>query len=266
MIGYNLDKHAAFVAPARDFPSATPVRLKYCILSSPRTGSTLLARALYETGLAGDPLEYLNPRTIEAWRRSRGRPPAINDYLADMIARRTSPNGVFGIKAHFRQIVAILPAARGPERHEAVAGFLRGYDRIILVQRGDRLGQSISYFRALATEVWSSEDEAFYGAKGINASKVPDFDGAAITNILSTNLRSEIQARKAAKESGIPFIEVTYEALVDRYEQTIRQALAFLGVVDASAFVPKPPTSKLADAENARFRQAYLEFIGAGPG
>lgn len=44
----------------RDFPGPFPIRTRYAILSSPRSGSTLLARMLFATGMAGDPIEPKN--------------------------------------------------------------------------------------------------------------------------------------------------------------------------------------------------------------
>jgi LPS sulfotransferase NodH len=48
----------------RDFPGNAPVQTRYCILSSQRSGSTLLTRMLFETRHAGDPLEFFNLRLL----------------------------------------------------------------------------------------------------------------------------------------------------------------------------------------------------------
>ena len=50
--------------PAFDLPTPHSPRRTYVIASTPRTGSTLLARALWDTGLVGAPKEYLNPMQI----------------------------------------------------------------------------------------------------------------------------------------------------------------------------------------------------------
>src|SRR3954469_3299609 len=49
----------------------------YLVCATPRSGSTLLCRALAQTGVAGRPEEYFEAR------RDTGRPPAPRDYFGD---------------------------------------------------------------------------------------------------------------------------------------------------------------------------------------
>src|SRR4051812_29634736 len=57
-------------------PAATPENV-YLVCATPRSGSTLLCRALGATGVAGRPEEYFQARPAPR------RPPAPPDYFAD---------------------------------------------------------------------------------------------------------------------------------------------------------------------------------------
>jgi LPS sulfotransferase NodH len=136
----------------RDFNNAPPVIHRYCILSSQRTGSTLLGRTLYETGLAGDPLEYFNPPLLVVARKQTEKPDlGFSGFLKLIEKRRTSPNGIFGMKVHYHQLKQVLVT------EERSAAFLRGFDKLIWIRRRDRVGQAISKVIAEKTQVWSSE-------------------------------------------------------------------------------------------------------------
>src|SRR5262245_60646267 len=49
-----------FLDPALDLAHEGPPRLVYIVAATPRSGSTLLCRELWSTGLLGAPYEYLN--------------------------------------------------------------------------------------------------------------------------------------------------------------------------------------------------------------
>src|SRR4051794_6151624 len=120
----------------------------YLVCATPRSGSTLLCRALTQTGIAGRPEEYFEAR------RDTGHPPAPRDYFSgadridldallgrehpvppapaysslegiedyqDHIARTldggTTPNGVFGAKIMWGHLddLSALVGAEPPE-------------------------------------------------------------------------------------------------------------------------------------------------------
>jgi LPS sulfotransferase NodH len=73
---------------------------QYLIASSQRSGSYLLSYLLRETGQLGFPLEYLHPEHAPMWRQRFGVS-SMNEVILNLFERRTSPNGWFGIKAHW---------------------------------------------------------------------------------------------------------------------------------------------------------------------
>ena len=109
-----------------DLPPFEGEARTYIIASTPRTGSTLLCRSLWDTGVAAAPKEYLNPMQLRDWevrlgatRRSRflhrflvgpavgfaGRygwgEAELSAHLARVRARRTGEDGLFGLKIHY---------------------------------------------------------------------------------------------------------------------------------------------------------------------
>ena len=123
------DKITHTMSAASDFPDHEP-STRYLILSTPRTGSSLLARTLYNTGHAGHPTEYLNPRYLLAYktRTSASDSIRLQSYFQFLEQKRTSPNGVF--------------------------------DKIVTTNRRNRLYQTISFLKAMESDVWTiTEDE-----------------------------------------------------------------------------------------------------------
>lgn len=90
----------------------------HLILSTRRSGSTLLAELFRATGRLGVPAEYLTrthmlPRL--APRLGAVRPDGAIDmsvYLRALVQRRTTANGLFGMIVHFRDIRPRWPASR----------------------------------------------------------------------------------------------------------------------------------------------------------
>src|SRR5262249_15586129 len=89
------------LSPENDFPP-TACRFKYLICSTPRSGSTLLSTGLASTGRAGRPLEYLSQPYGVVFKERNGRL-LLPEYWRFLVTRRTTPNGVFGMKMHFDQ-------------------------------------------------------------------------------------------------------------------------------------------------------------------
>ncbi len=245
----------ALMSRDRDPPAGSSTRFRYAILSTPRCGSTLLARALEATGCLGVPHEYLNPNALAAWRVIEGRdPPPIEDYLGEMERRRTSASGSFGIKVHYRQFVQHFGQAA--EQH--ALAFLQRQDRLILSYRRDKLAQAVSYHRARVSGVWSSEHAALFGNR---TPKRAVFDAAALETCLREVEEGERAWRKLLE--GRLFLPVALEDLANDYTTTMRRALAWLGCADCrpidppTAPVPAPPDDTL-EAEFRRWRGGLM--------
>ena len=83
-----------------DFPLRPGLPERPWLLASvPRSGSTFVSHLLWATGSLGAPLEYLNFEPTGPYGFASGSPVAQNELWAAVLRRRTSPNGVFGLKA-----------------------------------------------------------------------------------------------------------------------------------------------------------------------
>lgn len=248
------------LVPAYDFPLSGEPGLRYLICSTPRTGSTMMSRLLANTGLAGRPEEYLRHDRIKLWSERLGfsRKP-LNEYLSEIEKRRTSPNGVFGIKVHYRDVVRLFKSAatQGPG-----LAWLNHYDKVIFFRRRDKLAQAISFYRAVESNIWSVEKG---GERAIQASRSMDhFSPVKLAHFLSGLIVEDECWLDLLNTLPNGYTEIWYEDLLADVDGTVRTVLATLGVsLDGDSSV-EPETLRQTNEENALMREKFREYcIGA---
>jgi len=242
------------MSPEKDVARTERAERRYMICSTPRSGSTLLADLLQGTGLAGVPMEYFNDVNMEAHCRHRGVAQfEIHRYLADLDARRTTPNHVFGMKAHYGQI---LHAFKG-SKAGSVDRFLRSYDSFIVIERRDKLGQAVSYFRALRTGRWTSQHAAMADEQEIKLT----FDATGITSALHAILSTEAAWKEALWKLGIRPHVVVYEDLAANQGPVLEGVLSAIGITERNFTLPAPRIERQRDTINADLAKAYIDFL-----
>src|SRR6187397_2933151 len=97
---------AEFDFPARDRPPERP----WLFASVPRSGSTYVSHLLWATGCLGAPLEYLNFEPTGPYGVASESPAKQSELWRGALQRRTSPNGVFGLKAFPLQLEGVHAA------------------------------------------------------------------------------------------------------------------------------------------------------------
>jgi trehalose 2-sulfotransferase len=245
-------KNLLEMSPDRDFPRNTPIRMRYCILSSQRSGSTLLARMLFQTRQAGDPLEYFNLRLLRLAQVQTGNQSlAPIEFMRLMELRRTSPNGVFGIKIQYEQM---LRAFQGNVPNQKMIEFLRSQHHLFWMRRRDRLRQAISLSVATHTNSWSSEEPQ----KAL-ASSVSCLDCINSLQAVSFQDFGWEQLIKAAK---LHARTVWYEDLISDYEGTSHLVLRDLKLENAVPTIPRPPIQRQSGAVNDRLYAALVSYLG----
>jgi len=244
------------LSPRHDLPTV-PVRMRYLVLSNGRTGSSMVGSALWASGLAGVPFEYLNPDYMAPYMR--GRPGlSLDGYMNDIVSRRTTPNGVFGFKLHHHQFMSIF---RRDDQRAWIEDLLRGQDRFIFIRRRDKLLQAISGFHARSSKVWNSSVAARAGSQG---RRFAEGDAEALTASLFRALAGEAGWLKAIATMSLPVLEIWYEDLVADYANQMQRVFDHLGLSIAPQDIPPPQTVKLANDMAKEMKADFLRYIGAG--
>ncbi len=257
----NIRKIDYLMSVERDFalrPAGAASR--YALLSTPRCGSNLVGDMLHATGCAGDPQEYLNARLIAGFVRSKK--PAVNakialrDYLMEMETRRSSPNGVFGIKIHYEHLLDVWKG-----REAEAAPLLRGYDRLVLLSRRDKIAQAVSLYKARVTQIWSSLDIKFLDEDDPRRLRKATYDPVSIAQALADLIKQEIGWRSFLQAHELPFIELCYEDFVADYAGQSARLLHALGIGIEHA--PAAPRLQRQGRENDPMIEAFRQAIGA---
>lgn len=199
---------------ALDRPYAGTPANTVLIASTPCCGGHLLGRAMAQTGRLGEPFDYASPAHSAEWAR-RLETTTPETTLAELMARRTTANGVFGIEAHYEHGIAFGTA-------EKLLAQLPGL-KVVHLRRADILRQAVSYAVAKQTGIWIS------GETGTGDSATYDpglidhcLNDIAVQNALWTSLFKQI---------GVEPFELTYETLAKDLPTAIHDVADYCGVL-----------------------------------
>ena len=221
------------------------------------------------TGVLGKPMEYFNHRILNDFRHQWGvpspsvvgrlarpyrrlrrrnqselyfwwKPATIRTFAHLLLARRTTPNGVFANKVTWSQQHSVVVAS-GIDADT----WLRA-PRYVFLRRRDHLRQAISWVRARQTQSWSSD-------------KPPSSEHRYDRELIA-RLVVQIEAEEAGWRTYLggnrAIHEVWYEDLVSDWEGSVGSIFEFLG--EPGLAVPAPPIQKQADAETEAWVERYL--------
>lgn len=248
------DKNRREMSLERDFSQPYPITKRYCILSSPRSGSTLLGRMLYETGGAGDPQEYFNPPLLQIERERSGDPKmSLNTFMKRMEKRRTSPNGVFGMKLHFYQMLQAFQASK-PNKN--MLAMLNRFNHLIWIRRRDKLRQAISQAIGQHTQIWSSEDARNAERKAI---KIHPFACVRALQVVAGDDRGWEQLIETA---NLKVHTIWYEDLVKDYGAECREILKYIDIEQSGMEIPAPPIQRQANEMNEALYHELKAYLG----
>lgn len=235
LLGIETGYETEFDFPPFRGPPARP----YLLASVPRSGSTLVSHLLWQTGCLGAPLEYCNFDPDGPYGHASQSPAEQQRLWRAALARRTSRNGVFGLKGFPVQFEALQdanPALLVQVMRTILPSRKRG--RIILLHRRDRTAHAISYARAILSGIWRAEQE-----RGGRAE--PDYSRVAVE-------RAErmIESQEAAWGAMLGDLQITplelwYEDVLADAAATIDRVAAYLEVeIEPGAAVKVPPIER----------------------
>ena len=245
--------------PSFDFPFSSQTNKRFIVLSTPRSGSTMLTSALFETSSAGAPFEYLHESSLKYAGNPERHPGGLKKYFEDLEAKRTSPNGVFGIKLAFDQYNELF--GRNPISAEYGFNFLRGFDKFILIHRRDKIMQSISSVIAKHNQIWALTNTADRPALDYNLDAV---DIETISKAITGHLVADNSWRQVLAYLRKDYLEIAYEDLHENLGNEMRRFFDYVGIEADLPENIEAPTIKTTNSEStSKIKNRYLKIIGA---
>lgn len=240
-----------------------PVK-SYAILSTPRTGSTMLCSALKLVPGAGQPMEHLND-LISSKLPSHVREPLDDSHVQGRLEGVYFPGSrevhaqrgqAFGTKMHFSQFAKFYAEqGRITVRGELV---LRSFERLILMTRRDRILQALSNLKANQTKLWASHDP--------RRTLQTDYQFNPEQSVLVTGTMHDFQRQENAWRSicgrlGLSYLEIFYEDLSNDPPAVLAKVHDWLDLPKED--IQSPTTVKLSNHTALLAKEAYLRSIGA---
>jgi len=274
----------------------TPM-LSYLVCATPRSGSTLLCRALDQTGVAGHPEEYFEALTRSGLPRRPHEyfdpqrhaniverlafrempegmaqpnplwhPDTYDEYLAWALTQGTTSNGVFGAKlmwgylGDFSELLRGIEGMAGRPLPELLARAFPGL-RYIRITRENKVRQAVSLWKAVQTQAWKHEPGAVEAAP---RSVEPVFSFRAINYLVR-----QLTAHDASWDAyflglGQEPLKLTYEELAQGTQAVISRVLDYLGIPVPTEDVIEPPRlSVQADQISEQWVRRFDEHLRA---
>jgi LPS sulfotransferase NodH len=202
------------------------------IATLPRTGSSLLAADMRSTHALGEPREWFLPnrmdKLVARWELPEGD---LDAYIARLTKKKSTDNGVVAVKlmpAHLRSMseAGMLPATG---RLSALLERFGGDTLVIRLLRQDKLRQAISLLKARQTGKWGVLKEAKAEAK---------YDYGELAKLIVQLAKWEAQWERELEASSIvPAIDMMYEELPDRRDETLLDIARRIGLEDPEGIV-----------------------------
>ena len=206
-------------------------RSRYIIASGGRSGTGLLAHALWSTGVLGRPEEYFNEADLaaNAHRWHVNIPKTEEDsapYLQAYKKASSTPNGVSGLKVMTGSLSTIgeLVGAEVAARPTEILLTL-GITMMFLVVREDRIAAAMSTWRAQQT----GEFKRFEGGEPVSSEEFGTPSDETIQGLLNDSFWADTQWDSVDPER-IPVHKFTYEEFSEDLPGSVAQIAEHLGV------------------------------------
>ena len=233
-------------------------KMNYIVMSSPRTGSSMLCGALSDTSVAGKPTEFMHKKVLKNENHPEADVETLKLYVKKIMSEYVTSNGVFGMKMHYNQFGNLF--SQKQNGFQLGLEFLGKFDKFILIYRHDKLLQAISEMLASESNLWGSDEEKSRFSLG---RPFQEFDVLWITRILSRQIHEEYAWRTILKQLGVNFHSVRYEDLAGATKRELQGVKEYLGIKELEPVDLVAKTVKLVDPTLAqRMKHDYLNAIG----
>jgi LPS sulfotransferase NodH len=183
----------------------------YVIASQPRSGSHYLAHLLRSTGQAGVPLEYFHSAHWKRWAKRCGQYNPLSAFRI-MCQLRTTPNGIFGVKMHWRQFELACRMRLEEEFKPA---------KFVQITREDLLAQAISLVIASQTGAW---------IHGQEPQRQPEYSFPAIQNAMDQLIAERGHWDRFFALTSIEPLRISYESLTSDLELSMQSVCQHIGI------------------------------------
>ncbi|MCB1006248.1 MAG: sulfotransferase [Acidimicrobiales bacterium] len=221
--------------------------MSYLVCAVPRSGSSLLCELLCLTGVAGAPTEFFDAEQRRGFERVWGSD-GLDDYVRHLLRTKTSPNGVFGAKAHHPQLAETFGdrdlAAVFPDLH------------VVYLTRRDHLRQAISYARAIQSGRWASTH------RGRGRER---FRRRQIDDLLARIDREERAWERWFERHRLQPLRLDYESIVTDPAAAVAAVLELVGVLDGTPDPAAATLARQADRRTERWVRRYRRRHLDGP-
>jgi LPS sulfotransferase NodH len=197
--------------------------------------------------------------------QSQWRISSYSGYLNKVIEVGTTPNGVFGMKAHmdeFRPLLDTLqqiPWYRGLAAPQLLSTVFPNLSYIWITRR-DKVRQAVSHIKALQTNIWWLTDQPPVPAEEPKKN-TPSFHFEAIERFVGYIEVDEQAWQDYFHTHAITPLVVVYEELVQSYDATTRQVLEYLHIPTPTDLVmAEPRMKKQADTISEEWVERYHEL------
>lgn len=206
----------------------TPPKVNYCILSTPRSGSTMFCDALTSTGLAGFPREHLREPSLTLEQHGNFD---SSRYIKAIKSLHTTPNSVFGTKLISHFIKRYLVASNNQLNP------VQYFDKFIYLVRQDKAAQAVSLFMAQKSGVWKinkAEKLSSYREK-INNKSVTQEDLQQVHKLHGRLIQEEKFIEDLCQQNNIEPLVVSYEDLTTDLYSNVERVLHYLDIISSSS-------------------------------
>ena len=197
--------------------TASEVAVPYIVFFTGRCGSTWLTSLIRDTGLAGNPEEFLNGDVA----RYSGieNPQGLQDYFSRIVAKEKS-NGRFGLEIDAERLAGVSKAVSFP------SVFPRRVTKTFYMYRRDIVAQAWSWAAARKSGVWHLPATGTTGAPATGA--LPSTLDLA-REIIRIRVNEELLGEFFVRNEYAP-VFVEYENLVTDPNSVLFLMLSVLGV------------------------------------
>ncbi|MDE4912805.1 Stf0 family sulfotransferase [Methylobacterium sp. 092160098-2] len=224
-------------------------KISYVLSSSPRCGSTYLAALISQTKTLGAPHEYLaedNFRMMQV----RFQTPDDHSTMREIVRRRTSELGVFGVKLHANQLAQL--------RYMQSLGHNFEISKYVFIQRKDRIRQAISYAKAVLSQEWIAIENYSHPESGtINSNKI-DVEG-----MLGNIDRENNDWLAFFSDKGIDPLIVFYEDVLENPQCEVDRIAQWLGVPSGQVDQSKVPLKRQSNEETEEIIRSFRAKVGS---